>query len=229
MGPRPRGGAAQSSAMDPHATIIDVRGSDIASPVGEFGVLADPTGRRGRWFRHVGRAVALLFAAWLVALALTGLGLLPGVGIPLASHADARSAPPPLDHRSPLVNVKETPPALPAAAARVAARYAARPAPVAAGSVPSSRRPRAHRQPRARTPTSAVVPAAAAPAPPRSMTTPRRTGAPPGRSGTAPGQVRPAKTPRPHPTPQAKSAPTPTATAAPPHGKSGSAPGRSRR
>jgi uncharacterized iron-regulated membrane protein len=209
--------------MERQTTIIDLRGSGSASGGAGFGVLADPSGRRRRSLRRVGRAVAVLFALWLAALALAGLGLLPDMGIPLASHAGAGSAPPPLDARSPLVAVKGARPAL----ATPAATPRARPVPASAGPAPSQRRAVARRRgvARARKRTAVTAP----PAPRGSTTAPGQTVAPPGRSGTAPGQIRAAKTPRPHPTPRAKPAPAPTATAAPSHGKSGSAPGLSSR
>ena len=85
--------------MEQQTTIIDLRGSGRSSSEEDFGVLADPSGRRRRGLQRAGRAVAGLFALWLAALALAGLGLLPGVGIPLASRTTADSAPPPLDVR----------------------------------------------------------------------------------------------------------------------------------
>src|SRR5689334_11623624 len=42
--------------------------------------LEDPTGRRLRWMRRVGRAIALLFLLWLVALVLGALGVAPSPG-----------------------------------------------------------------------------------------------------------------------------------------------------
>ncbi len=211
--------------MERQTTIIDLRGS-ASSPGGAgFGVLADPTGRRGRSLRRVGRAVAVLFAGWLAALALAGLGLLPGVGIPLVSRAGVGSAPPPLDARSALVAVKGARPAL----AKPAATPRAAPVPRSAGPARSLRRAVARRRgvARGRRPTAAIAPAVATPAPLRSALAPGRIVASPGRSGTTPGQIRRAKTPRPHPTPRAKPTPAPAATSAPSDGKSGSAPGRS--
>jgi hypothetical protein len=216
--------------MEHQTTIIDLRGSDSSSSGEGFGVLADSTGRRRRGLRRTGRAVAVLFAIWLAALALAGLGLLPGVGIPLASRAGADGAPPPIDDSSPLVAGKGTRPAL-AQAATARAVPAARAAPTSArGPAPSRRRSVTRRRnvARERNRTAATAPAttapvttraAATPAPSRPATPPGQTVIAPGHSGTAPGQTRPAKTP----------APTPTPTPTPTHGKSDSAPGRSGR
>jgi hypothetical protein len=207
--------------MEHHTTIIDLRGPDSSSPGDGFGVLADSTGRRRRGLRRTGRAVAVLFAIWLAALALAGVGLLPGAGIPLASRSGADGAPPPIDDRSPLVATKGTRPALTRAASPAARATIPTPA-------PSRHRPVAQRRNVApeRHRTAAIAPAAAAPvttpaaatpAPGRRATPPGQGGIAPGRSGTAPGQTRPAKTP------------APTATPTPIHGKSDSAPGRSAR
>jgi len=42
--------------------------------------LEDPSGRRLRWMRWVGRAIALVFLLWFVALALGALGVAPNGG-----------------------------------------------------------------------------------------------------------------------------------------------------
>src|SRR5215212_6554516 len=97
--------------MEHQTTIIDLRGSGRSSSAEDFGVLADPSGRRRRGLRRVGRAVAVLFALWLAAL------VLPGPGIPLASRTSADGAPPPLDARSPLVAAEDAAPAPPRATA----------------------------------------------------------------------------------------------------------------
>lgn len=219
--------------MEQETTIIDLRGSDPSSAGAGFGVLADPTGRRGRRLRRVGRAVAVLFAGWLAALALAGLGLLPGVGIPLAARAGAGSAPPPLDDRSPLVAAKRTGPALATPLASATPAAAAPAAPVSVRLALSRRRAVARERPLARgrkragtaTPVAGTPAATSptvtstAPAQRRSATAPGRIRASPGRSGTAPGQTHVTKTPAPPP--------TPTGTVTPSRGKSGSAPGRS--
>ena len=219
--------------MDHETTIIDLRGSGSSSPVEGFGVLADPSGRRRRGLRRTGRAVAVVFALWLAALALAGLGLLPGVGIPLASRTSADSAPPPMDGRSPLVADKGTRPAL-THAARATATAAARPAPAATRrTAPAQRRAAARERSgagggkrQASTLPAATAPAftppgstraATKPAPGRPATPPGQAVATPGRSGTAPGQTRAAEIP------------AATATPAPAHGNSDTAPGRSGR
>jgi hypothetical protein len=219
--------------MEPQTTIIDLRGSDASAADAGFGVLADPTGRRRRGLRRAGRAVAVVFALWLAALALAGLGLLPAVGIPLASRNAADGAPPPLDERSPLVAATGTRPALTHDATRTATP-AARPTSAAPRPSGLARRRAAarertlarRRKAAARTVPAATAPAPVVPAPAPAVATPapRRPATPPGHavpspghSGTAPGQTRPAKTA------------TPTATATPTHGKSDTAPGRSGR
>ena len=192
--------------MEQQTTIIDLRGSGRSSSAEDFGVLADPSGRRRRGLRRAGRAVAALFALWLAALALAGLGLLPGVGIPLASRTSrrrraaavgrsaARSSPP----RTPLRRCRARPPPR---------RAVAKPAPVAPRATGLARRRAAARERKVaavrRVPT-AIAPAATAPpsAPVAATPAPRRPATPPGQakpapghSGTAPGQTRPAKTP----------------------------------
>ena len=59
-------------------------------------VLEDPTGRRARWFRRVGRGVFLLFLAWLLAIVLGGLGLIPVAGIPFTHVLRPSQGPPAL-------------------------------------------------------------------------------------------------------------------------------------
>jgi hypothetical protein len=215
--------------MPQQTTIIDLRGSDSSRTGVGFGVLADPTGRRGRNLRRVGRAVAVLFAVWLAALALAGLGLLPGLGIPLASRAGIETGPPPLEHANPLVAAKTTRPALPSPAAAAAPTAAARPPfasarPVASprrttATAPAQRVARAGQRP-------AVAPMVATPAPRRPATAPGRSVASPNRSATAPGRIRRAATPRARPAPHAQRAPTAAAPVAPHRGNSASAPGR---
>jgi hypothetical protein len=219
--------------MEHQTTIIDLRGSGRASSEADFGVLADPSGRRRKGLRRAGRTVAVLFALWLAALALAGLGLLPGVGIPLASRTTADGAPPPLDKRSPLVAAEDARPALTHAATATVSPVA-KPAPGAPRATGLARRRATARDRKiardrvvtVRPAPVATVPAATAPAsaPPAATPVARRPTTPPGQaepapghSGTAPGQTRPAKTP------------VPTATPTPVHGKSGTAPGRSSR
>jgi hypothetical protein len=57
-------------------------------------VLEDPTGRRARWLRRAGRCVFLLFLAWLLAIVLGGLGLMPVAGIPFAHVLRPSQGPP---------------------------------------------------------------------------------------------------------------------------------------
>jgi hypothetical protein len=59
-------------------------------------VLEDPTGRRACWFRRVGRGVSLLFLAWLLAIVLGGLGLIPVAGIPFTHVLRPSQGPPAL-------------------------------------------------------------------------------------------------------------------------------------
>jgi hypothetical protein len=71
--------------------ISDTR-KDEAGP----SVLEDPTGRRARWMRRAGRVVFVLFLAWLLAVVLGGLGLMPVAGIPLTHVLRPSQGPPPL-------------------------------------------------------------------------------------------------------------------------------------
>src|SRR3954470_11225285 len=103
MSPPAAGLRGRPEVMQQQSTIIDLRGSD-SSPTGVgFSVLADPTGRRGRNLRRVGRAVAARFAVLLGAPAPARLGLPPGLGIPLAARAGTETGPPPLEQGDPLV------------------------------------------------------------------------------------------------------------------------------
>jgi hypothetical protein len=72
-------------------------GSDTT--VGDAGraVLEDPTGKRARWLRRGGRGVFVLFLAWLLAIVLGGLGLIPIPAIPF-THVLRPAAPPALVH-----------------------------------------------------------------------------------------------------------------------------------
>jgi len=62
----------------------------------EPAVFEDASGRRARWMRRAGRAVFVLFLAWLVAIVLGGLGLTPVPGIPLVRVLQPSQGPPPL-------------------------------------------------------------------------------------------------------------------------------------
>jgi hypothetical protein len=61
---------------------------------GGSAVLEDPTGRRARWLRRAGRGVFLLFLAWLLAIVLGGLGLMPVAGIPFSQVLRPSKGPP---------------------------------------------------------------------------------------------------------------------------------------
>ena len=62
-------------------------------------VLEDPTGRRLRRLRWVGRGIALLFLLWLLVIGLGALGAGPtGAGL---GNASEESAPPPASHGLP--------------------------------------------------------------------------------------------------------------------------------
>src|SRR5258708_17914826 len=63
---------------------------------GGSAVLEDPRGRRARWLRRAGRAVFLLFLAWLLAIMLGGLGLIPVAPIPFTHVLRPSQGPPAL-------------------------------------------------------------------------------------------------------------------------------------
>jgi hypothetical protein len=196
--------------------VIDLRGSEAPSQTSGFGVLADPTGRRGRLLRRIGRGIALTFAAWLIALALAGVGLLPGAGIPLASNVglDTPSGPPPIPAVSPL----RTTAAAPVAAVARRPVSAVTPAASLGETQPTQSERRRTRNGAVTRPVrkrTMPVAAAATPGPPAVPPGHRTTTTGPGHSTVAPGQVRPAKKPT----------PAPTAAATPEHGRSGTAPG----
>src|SRR5215211_6256198 len=152
--------------MERQTTTIDLRGSDASSAAAGFGVLADPTGRRGRRLRRAGHVVAGLFALWLAALVLAGLGLLPAAGVPLASRTGPRTEPPPLDARSPLVSANGSKPA-PAARRAAPIATARRSAPTPPAHAPARRREPARRPsvaPLRRKATVVAPPAATRPA-----------------------------------------------------------------
>ncbi len=71
--------------------VLDLRGSGEVPP--EMAVLADPSGRRARRLRAVGRAVATLLLLWMIGLILAGLGLLPKSAVLLGSALRAPQAP----------------------------------------------------------------------------------------------------------------------------------------
>jgi len=59
-------------------------------------VLEDPTGRRARWMRRAGRGVFIVFLAWLLAIVLGGLGLVPVNRIPFTHTLRPSTGPAPL-------------------------------------------------------------------------------------------------------------------------------------
>jgi len=89
------------AAFGGHATparVTDLRGRVSPGPISP--VLVDPTGRRARQLRVVGRVLASVLLLWLCGLALGGIGLLPlpnvpgGDGLRVAQEPAAiRSAP----------------------------------------------------------------------------------------------------------------------------------------
>lgn len=91
-------------------------------------VLEDPTGRRAKWLRRAGRAVFLSFLAWLLAIVLGGLGLIPIATIPF-THLLRPTGPPvlvkPPAPRQP--SAADLRPAVPAKAFVAKARQARRP------------------------------------------------------------------------------------------------------
>src|SRR5450759_3101638 len=140
----------------------------------EPAVLEDASGRRARWMRRAGRAVFVLFLAWLVAIVLGGLGLTPVPGIPLVRVLQPSQLPQPQPP-----SAADRQPALSAVAA-------SRPS----GTVGSPAQ-------RAQTSPS-LTPAVSGKSPGRGTTAPDRTkpasarSALDGRSATAPGYTKPA-------------------------------------
>ena len=102
----------------------------LGALVGGCAVLEDPSGMRVRWLRRAGRAVFVLFLAWLVAIVLGGLGLKPVPGIPLGHVMRASQGPPPLaklpEPREPTAS--DLRPALPAAVFAAQVANASKPA-----------------------------------------------------------------------------------------------------
>jgi hypothetical protein len=91
-------------------------------------VLEDPSGNRVRWLRRAGRLVFVLFLAWLLAIVLGGLGLMPVAGIPLTHTLRPSQGPPALPNlpkpRPP--SASDLRPALPAAVVTAGAPSATR-------------------------------------------------------------------------------------------------------
>jgi hypothetical protein len=75
--------------------VSDLRGGAV-SPGGGSTTLEDPTGRRRRLMRLVGRAVAIVLGLWLAALLFAGIGVGPLANIPFAQIVHPSAAPPPL-------------------------------------------------------------------------------------------------------------------------------------
>ncbi|MBE3035409.1 MAG: hypothetical protein IMZ74_19720 [Actinobacteria bacterium] len=147
----------------------------------EPAVLEDASGRRARWMRRAGRAVFVLFLAWLVAIVLGGLGLTPVPGIPLVRVLRPSQGPPPLT---------QLPQPQPPSAAD---RQPALPAVVASGPNGTVGSPAQRAQTR-----PSLTPAVRGKSPGRGTTAPGRTkpasagSALNGRSATAPGYTKPA-------------------------------------
>jgi hypothetical protein len=61
-----------------------------------FSVLEDTTGKRATWMRRAGRVVFIVFLAWLLAIVLGGLGLVPVDGIPFTQALRPSRGPAPI-------------------------------------------------------------------------------------------------------------------------------------
>jgi hypothetical protein len=166
-------------------------------------VLEDPTGRRRRRMRLLGRAVSMLFLLWLVVIVLGGIGVAPLTHAPFV-HALRPTRGPPQVRALPRPrppSPSDLLPALPAAAA------AALPAPRAA--VPRAHAKVAH--PRGRS--------SLAPGHTKTTTTPASRG----RSSLAPGHTKTTTTPASRGRSSLAPGHTPTVTTT--RGRSSSAPG----
>ena len=140
--------------------------------------------------RRAGRVVFVVFLAWLLAIVLAGLGLIPGSGIPLTHALRPSTAPPPLatpprPRQPPVADLR---PALTAAQADAILGPVVAPASAApgkSGSAPG----RAKTTP---TTTGTTTPGRSGAAPGHTKTTPTTTGTTtaPGKSGSAPGRTR---------------------------------------
>ena len=97
-------------------------------------VLEDPTGRRARWLRRAGRGVFLLFLAWLLAIVLGGLGLIPVAPIPLGHALRPTQGPPALTKLPPpqQPSASDLRPAVPAKVFAAKVRKKAAPTAIAA-------------------------------------------------------------------------------------------------
>jgi hypothetical protein len=198
-------------------SVVDLRGAQ--APLAVPPVLLDLSGRRARHLRATGRVVGTLFLAWLAALVLAGLGLLPLSDITFGALTRSSQEPAGLNHRPAprMPTSADLRPARPLAIGRSAASsQLVRQGPTAGGSTPIHDSARRSTAPISTTPANS---------PGRSGTAPGQQSLPttsPGRSGTAPGQQsRPTTTSSPGPTTTTSSG---TITSP---GRSGSAPGRS--
>jgi hypothetical protein len=187
--PAPR----QSGAGSP-IEVIDLRGR--RAPITQAAVLHDLSGRRSRRLRLAGRLLFALLAAWLGALLLAGLGVLPTSGVPLGGLVTPSPVPPSLPTR-PVVHgptASERQPALPAGTSLTA--NAAHPT---TGANPARTGTSVTRHPSGGTGSTpvivtnskgVVVPGAAHANGGSSSTAPGQTSSSPGQAGTAPGQTK---------------------------------------
>lgn len=156
-------------------------------------VLEDPTGRRARWMRRAGRVVFVVFMAWLLAIVLAGLGLIPGSGIPLTHALRPSTGPPPLatPPRTRQPPVADLRPALTAAQADAILGPVAAPVsdttPGKSGSAPGQTKTTP-------TTTGTTTPGRSGAAPGHTKTAPTGTTTAPGKSGSAPGRTTKRKT-----------------------------------
>ncbi|MGD0273574.1 MAG: hypothetical protein ABSB96_07590 [Gaiellaceae bacterium] len=173
---------------------------------GGHAVLEDPTGRRARWLRRAGRCVFLLFLAWLLAIVLGGLGLMPVEGIPFA-HVLRPSQGPPVLTKLPQPRQPSASDLRPALSAKVFAATVARSGQQTPGSAAGSHGKSATAPGQTKTsPSSTVSHGKSATAPGQTKTTTVSHG----KSATAPGQT--------------KTSPSSTVS----HGKSATAPGQTK-
>ncbi|MDT4940434.1 MAG: hypothetical protein QOJ34_523, partial [Pseudonocardiales bacterium] len=186
--------------------VSDLRGA--TAPAHETAILEDPTGRRRRRLRVLGRFIAVLMTIWVVALLLGGIGITPVPGIPLVRALKPPAAPPVVDSlpkaRPP--SRAELTPARPAAAGTTPSRITHKP-PATVPAQPPRRRTPATSNGKGPTVRATPVPKNTAPAssPPgqgkakptpngnangQSTSTTTGTSTTPGKSGTSPGHTR---------------------------------------
>jgi hypothetical protein len=139
-------------------------------------VLEDPSGRRLRRLRWVGRATALLILVWLAIVILGGLGVGPARRLPLG-HMLSPTAGPPRVHHAPK-------PVAPAQSDLVPALPAPAPPRAAVNGSPRSAAPGKSETAPGRS-TTTTSPGRSGSAPGHTVTSPGR-----GRSGSAPGHTR---------------------------------------